>query len=144
MNKTTAKTPDALLEERSHERLLRRIDAAIYTTAVNRFEVEFEWPECHAKRCQHQHGDPRRAMGIIQHQIAESIRAELRFWSTTRPDVADTSDSAEDGAVYTLAALLSRYNVHDAGTFVKAARLMVEAYPALITALAAQEVGGDK
>lgn len=116
--------------------LERRIIAAARAASVNRFEVEFEWPECHKAKCQHRHGEPERAMGLMQHAIVQAIEMELWSHATTRPDVSVEGDSPEDEAVYTLAALLNRYNVHHAGTFVRAARLIVEAYPALIDALA--------
>lgn len=115
--------------------LHRRIMAAVYATAVNRFEVEFEWPECHAKRCQGRHGDPRQAMAIIQHQIAENVKLELDYYRTTRPDVAVDGDTPAEAAALTLGVLLAQYNVHDAGTFAKAARLILEAYPAMIPVL---------
>ena len=74
-------------------------------------------------------------MALMQHAIVDAIKLELWAHATTRPDVAMDGDSPEDQAVYTLAALLNRYNVHHAGTFVRAARLIVEAYPALVDAL---------
>lgn len=118
--------------------LVRRIDAAIFSTDVSRFAVMEDWPECHRKGCHLRHADPSGAMGTIQRQIARSVRNELEFHSTTQPDVTDDGDTPTEAATYILAALLNRYNVHDAGTFVKAARLIVEAYPALIHALTFQ------
>jgi hypothetical protein len=116
--------------------LERRVIAAIDAAAVNRFEVEFEWPECHAKRCSGRHGDPRQAFAMMKHQIVDAVQSELRFYTTTRPDVAEPGDTAEDIAALTLAVLLGRYNVHDAGTWARAARLLIDAYPALVPALA--------
>jgi hypothetical protein len=115
--------------------LERRILAAIWDAAAPRFEVEFEWPECHKPKCSHRHGSPDAAFGIMKHVIADAVRLEIRYHATTRPDVAKEDDSPEDVATYTLAALLNRYNVHHAGTFVKAARLIVDAYPAIVPAL---------
>lgn len=120
------------------EALQRRIRAAAHAASVNRFEVEFDWPECHKPRCPHQHGEPERALGLMQHAVIESIERELRFETVTRPDRSCDGDSPEDTAVYTLASLLNTYNVHHAGTFVKAARLLLDAYPSLVPALAAE------
>lgn len=127
--------PTESLFDLDADALHRRIMAAVYATAVNRFEVEFEWPECHAKRCQARHGDPRQAMGIIQHQIAENVKLELDYYRTTRPDVGVDGDTPAEDAALKLGVILAQYNVHDAGTFIKAARLIVEAYPAIIPAL---------
>lgn len=119
--------------------LLRRIDAAIWATTVSRSAVDFEWPECHKRGCRGRHGDPDAAMRIVQHQIAEFVRSELLCETTTRPDVSgpDTEGDPESLAVFTLAYLLNTYNVHDAGSFVRASRLLVDAYPALVPVLAA-------
>ncbi len=119
--------------------LRRRIQAAAFAASVNRFEVEFEWPECHKPRCQHRHGEPELAFGLMQHAVIESIEHELRFESVTRPDRSRHGDSPEETAVYTLASLLNTYNVHHAGTFVKASQLLIDAYPALVPVLAAIE-----
>lgn len=127
---------ETLSEQVSDSALLRRVQAAIYSTPVNRFEVMLEWPECHAKRCRAHHGSPERALGVMQATISEAVKQELTAWATTRPDVAEDGDSDVEVAVYTLAELLRRYNVHDAGTFVRAARLIVEAYPGLVQSLA--------
>ncbi|PRI11900.1 hypothetical protein B4915_02145 [Leucobacter massiliensis] len=108
---------------------------------MNRFEVEFDWPECHKPRCPHEHGEPERALGLMQQAVIESIENELRFETVTRPDRSCDDDSPEDTAMYTLASLLNTYNVHHAGTFVKAARLLLDAYPALVPALAS--IGGN-
>lgn len=72
-------------------------------------------------------------------QVMRAVRSELAYEVTTRPDVAEPEDTQEQNAVYTLATLLSRYKVHDAGTFVKAAQLIIDAYPALIPALGEME-----
>lgn len=114
----------------------RRVIAAIHDAGVNRFEVELEWPECHARKCQERHGDPRQAFAMMKHQIVEAVQAELRFYTTTRPSVSDPEDSPEEAAAITLAVLLRRYNVDDAGTWARAGRLLIDAYPALIPALA--------
>lgn len=133
----------AMWRERA-ESAERRVIAAIYDSAVNRFEVELEWPECHAKKCQVRHGDPRQAFAMMKHQIVEAVQSEMRFHATTRPDVAEPDDSPEDAAALALAVLFRRYNVHDAGTWTRAARLIIDAYPALIPALTAiRENGGS-
>lgn len=126
-------------EREISDALQRRIGAAAHAAAVNRFEVEFEWPECHKPRCPHRHGEPERALGLMQHAVIESIENELRFENVTRPDCSDVGDSPEDTAAYTLATLLNTYNVHHAGTFVEAARLLLDAYPGLVPALVSIE-----
>ena len=118
------------------ETTMRRIRAAAHTAAVNRFELEFVWPECHKAKCSQQHGDPGQALALLEHAVIESVENELRFETVTRPDLADPEDTAEQTAVLTLATLLSTYNVRDAGTFVRAAQLMIDAYPPLTEALA--------
>jgi hypothetical protein len=115
--------------------LARRIQAAIWNTGVDRFAFEETWPECHRAKCQHRHPSPDEGFKMAVGRVAESVAMELRYHSTTRPDVAEPGDSPEDAATYTLAELLRRYNVHDAGTYVRAARLIVEAYPGLVPAL---------
>lgn len=116
--------------------LIRRVAAAAHRAGVSRAEVELEWPECHKPRCQHRHGSPEIAMGYMAHQIIEAIELELRYESTTRPDIAEPDDSPEEAAIYALAVLMNTYNVRHAGTFARAARMIIEAYPALIPALA--------
>jgi hypothetical protein len=121
------------------EALIRRIEAAVSVAAVSRSAVEFDWPECHRKGCAGRHGDVDAAFGTMKIQIMRAIRAELQHELTTRPDIADDDDTPEQNAVYTLAMLLHRYNVHDVGTFVKAAQLIVDAYPALVGVLGENE-----
>lgn len=72
-------------------------------------------------------------------QVMRALRSELMHEVTTRPDIAEPGDTEERNAVYTLATLLSRYNVREAGTFVKAAQLIIDAYPTLIPALGEME-----
>lgn len=118
----------------------RRVIAAIVAADVNRFEVEFEWPECHKPRCQGSHGRPESAFALMKHRIIEAVQDELRFHATTRVDGTSYTDSPEDAAVFALGVLLSRYNVHDTGTWARAARLIIDAYPALISALSGSAV----
>lgn len=115
--------------------MIRRIEAAVSDANVSRSAVEFDWPECHRKGCQGRHGSVDSAFTTMKIQVMRSVRNELEFETTTRPDIAERGDSREQTAVYTLATLLNRYNVHDAGTFVKAAQLIVDAYPALADVL---------
>ena len=119
--------------------LIRRIEAAIFDASVSRSAIEFDWPECHRKGCQHRHGSVDSAFGTMKGQVVRAIRSELMHEVTTRPDISEDGDTPEQNAVYNLATLLKRYNVHDAGTFVKAAQLIVDAYPALIPALGESE-----
>jgi hypothetical protein len=121
------------------EALIRRIEAAISAANVSRSAVEFDWPECHKAKCQGRHGSVDSAFGTMKHRIMAAVRSELMHEMTTRPDIAFPEDSEEQVAVDTLAILLKRYNVHDAGTFVKAAQLIIDAYPALIPALGETE-----
>lgn len=121
------------------EPLIRRVEAAVFDANVSRSAVEFEWPECHRKGCQHRHGNVDSAFGIMKTQVVRAIRSELMHEVTTRPDIAEDGDTQEQNAVYTLATLLSRYKVRDAGTFVKAAQLIVDAYPDLIPVLGESE-----
>lgn len=115
--------------------VIRRIEAAISDAGVSRSAVEFDWPECHRKGCQGRHGDVDAAFTTMKIQIMRGVRSELMHEVTTRPDISEPGDTEEQTAVYTLATLLSRYNVRDTGTFVKAAQLIVDAYPALIPVL---------
>ena len=121
------------------EALIRRIEAAVSAASVSRSAVEFDWPECHRKGCQGRHGNVDSAFGTMKIQVMRAVRSELQHEMTTRPDIYQDGDTEEQTAVYVLATLLSRYNVHDAGTFVKAAQLIVDAYPALIPALGENE-----
>lgn len=121
------------------EPLIRRIEAAIANASVRRSAVEFDWPECHAKRCAGRHGSVDSAFSTMKSQVMDAVRSELMHEMTTRPDISEPGDTPEQNAVYTLATLMKRYNVHDAGTFVKAAQLMVDAYPALATVFGAAE-----
>lgn len=115
--------------------LIRRIEAAVSSAGVQRSAVDFDWPECHRKNCQHRHGDVDSAMGTMKHAVMEAVRGELLYETTTRPDVADDSDPTEEQAAMVLATILHRYNVHDAGTFIRAARLIVDAYPEIVSVL---------
>ena len=117
------------------ESLRLRIGAAVNAASVSRVEVGLEWPECHRAKCQARHGDIDHAMWLMKRAVLDAIDSEIQFESTTRPDIAMPGDTDEETAVYTLATLLNRYNVHHAGTFVKAARLMIDTYPRLVAAL---------
>lgn len=121
------------------EALIRRIEAAVSAASVSRSAVEFDWPDCHRKGCQGRHGDVDAAFSTMKIQVMRAVRSELMHEVTTRPDIVESGDTSEQTAVYTLATLLHRYNVHDAGTFVKAAQLIVDAYPALVSALGEME-----
>lgn len=121
------------------ESLIRRIEAAIASASVRRSSVEFDWPECHAKRCAGRHGSVDSAFSTMKHQVMDAVRSELMHEMTTRPDIAEPGDTPEQNAIYTLATLMNRYNVHKTGTFVKAAQLMVDAYPELIQVFGAME-----
>lgn len=116
--------------------LQRRVVAAIVAADVNRFEVEFEWPECHKPKCQGRHRSPDQAFALMKDRIIEAVQDELRFHTTTRFDGTSYTDSPEDAAVFALGVILARYNVHDAGTWARAARLIIDAYPAMIPVLA--------
>lgn len=121
------------------EALIRRIEVAISSASVSRSAVEFDWPECHRKGCQGRHGDMDSAFSTMKIQTMRAVRSELMHEVTTRPDIAEPGDTQEQSAVYVLATLMHRYNVHDAGTFVKAAQLIVDAYPALVSTLGESE-----
>lgn len=117
------------------EALIRRIEAAISAAAVSRSAVEFDWPECHRKGCQGRHGSVDSAFGTMKIQIMRAVRSELMHEVTTRPDIAEDGDTPEQTAVYTLAHLMHVYRVSETSTYVKAAQLIVDAYPGLIPAL---------
>lgn len=121
------------------EALIRRVEAAIDAAAVRRSAVEFDWPECHAKRCSGRHGNVDEAFGTMKHSIIEAVRSELLHEVTTRPDIAEDGDTPEQTAVYTLAFLMDRYNVAKTSTYVKAAQLIVDAYPELVAVLGESE-----
>lgn len=122
------------------EALIRRIEATVADTKVNRAAVEFEWPECHRKGCQGRHGSVDQAFGILKHRIMEDLRTELMCEVTTRPDIGEDGDTPEQVAVYTLAVLMDRYNVNKTSTYVNAAQLIVDAYPDLIPVLGGAEL----
>jgi hypothetical protein len=69
----------------------------------------------------------------------QAVRLELLHELTTRPDIAEDGDTPEQAAVYNLAILMDRYNVNKTSTYVNAAQLIVDAYPAIIPALATAE-----
>lgn len=122
------------------EALIRRVEAAISVAAVRRSAVTFDWPECHRKGCAGRHGDVDQAFGTMKAAVMQAVRSELMHEVTTRPDIAEDDDTPEQTAVFTLAMLLQRYNVRETSTFVKAAQLIVDAYPALIPALTDDEL----
>lgn len=120
--------------------LMGRLWAAADNAGVSREAVEFEWPECHKPKCQGSHGLPDVAMSYMKRAIMAEIEAELRHRLTTRPDHAPDTDSPERAAAFNLAILLRNHNVHDEGTFIRAAKRIVEAYPELVPALSGREV----
>lgn len=75
----------------------------------------------------------------MKYSIMQAVRSELEHEVTTRPDIYQDGDTEDQTAIYVLATLLRRYNVRDTSTFVKAAQLIVDAYPALIPALGEME-----
>lgn len=121
------------------EALIRRIEATIGAATVSRSAVEFEWPECHRKGCQGRRGSVDQAFGIMKRKIMDEVRSELMCEVTTRPSIGEDGDTPEQVAVYTLAILMGRYNVNKTSTYVNAAQLIVDAYPAIVPALAAME-----
>lgn len=121
------------------EALIRRIEASISAAAVSRSAMEEDWPECHKAKCQHRHGNVDSAFSTMKLQIMRAVRSELMFEMTTRPDVYEDGDTQEQDAVYTLATLMDRYNVNKTSTYVKAAQLIVDAYPDLIAVLGESE-----
>ena len=115
-----------------------RVQTAIYAAVVSRAAIEHEWPECHRKGCQGRHGSPDAAFGMMKAQIAESVHLELAYRTLTQPDVSEDDDDPADRATLTLAVLLGRYASH-APTYVKAAQLIIDAYPAFVDVLAQSE-----
>lgn len=120
--------------------LMGRLWAAANNAGVSREAVEFEWPECHKPRCQGSHGLPDVAMSYMKRAIMAEIEKELRYRLTTRPDHAPDTDSPEQAAALNLAILLGNHNVHEEGTFIRAAERIVEAYPELVPVLSGREV----
>lgn len=119
--------------------LIRRIEAAAFAAKANRFEVDIAgWPECHKRGCKERHPDPREAMGLLRHAIISAIGEELRYEMTTRSPRYD-EDSPRTAAWFALATLLNRYNVRHAGTFRRAAELIIDAYPGMVPVLAESE-----
>lgn len=118
------------------EALIDRIIAAVADAGVSRAIVEHDWPECHKRNCQARHGDVDTAMGHMKHQIIEAVKLELQYETTTRPDVSVDGDTPEQAAALTLGVLLGRYRIAKTGTYARAARLIVDAYPAIVPALA--------
>jgi hypothetical protein len=115
--------------------LIRRIDAAIMNSGARRSLIQHDWPECHRKNCQGSHGDVDIAFHEMKIAIMQAVKSELECEVTTKPDIADDGDTPEQVAVYTLATLLNRYNVHHAGTFVRSAQLIIDAYPGITEVL---------
>lgn len=116
------------------EALIRRIEAAIQSATVQRLLIDFDWPECHRKNCGNRHENADYAFGNMKAQIISAVRSELIAESVTQPDVTEHGDTPEQDAVLTLATLLHTYRPEKTSTYVKAAQLMVDAYPALIEA----------
>lgn len=115
--------------------VLDRVIATVYATPVSREVVDYEWPECHKRNCQAQHGSPEAAYGHMKAALSAALRAELSLRATSRPDVAEDGDSPSDVALYTLAWLLATYKPERTSTYVEAARLILDAYPNMIPAL---------
>ena len=123
--------------------LIDRIVAAVAEAGVSRAVVMHDWPECHKAKCQARHGDPDLAMGHMKHQIVEAVKLELRYEATTRPDARVDGDTPAEAAAFTLGVLLHRYRPHVTGTYAKAARLIVDAYPQIIPALSGVTEQGE-
>jgi hypothetical protein len=126
------------------EALIRRVEAAISAAVVRRSAVEFDWPECHKAKCAGRHGNVDTAFGTMKLAIMQTVRSELMHEMTTRPDIAGPEDTAEQAAVYALAALLHTYNVNRTSTYVQAAQLIVDAYPDISPALAGDVVESNR
>lgn len=112
---------------------MRRIDAAIEAAGVSRAEMHLTLPECHKRKCQSRHPEGDEALGMMKRQIRESIQSEMLYRTVTRPDLGVQDEP--DAAALTLAHLLSTYNVHDSGTYIRAAEMLIEAYPAIGAAM---------
>lgn len=118
--------------------LMGRLWAAADNAGVSREAVEFEWPECHKPKCNARHGSPDTAMLYMKLAIMAEIDREVRYRLTSRPERAPDSDSPERAAAFHLAILLRTHNVHDEGTFIRAAERIVEAYPELVPIFSAK------
>jgi len=119
----------------SESDVAERIRSAIYATDVSRAVVEHEWPECHAKRCQGSHPNPDMAFSIMKGRIAESVFDELAYRATSRPVFfAHDGMTPRESAEATLAVLMDTY-FDKTGRFIRAAEMIVEAYPELVGVL---------
>lgn len=118
--------------------LMGRLWAAADAAGVSREAVEFEWPECHKAKCNARHGSPDTAMLYMKLAIMAEIEREVRYRSTSRPEHAPDTDSPQQAAAFHLAILLRTHNVHDEGTFIRAAERIIEAYPELVPVLSAK------
>lgn len=120
------------LSEDEARALMGRLWAATDNAAVSREAVEFEWPECHRPKCQGRHGSPDSAMHHMKSAIMREIENELLYRHTSRPDRAPDEDGPVEAAAFNLAILLSNHRVADAGTYIRAAERIIEAYPELV------------
>lgn len=118
--------------------LMGRLWAAADVAGVSREAVEFEWPECHKEKCNARHGSPDTAMLYMKLAIMAEVEREVRYRGTSRPEHAPDTDSPHQAAAFHLAILLRTHNVHDAGTFIRAAERIVEAYPELVPVFSAK------
>lgn len=118
--------------------MIRRVEAAIESAAARRSLIVLDLPECHRKNCGERHGDIDNAFHEMKTAIISSVRSELVAEVVTRPDVSEHGDTPEQDAVNTLATLLHTYRPEKTSTYIKAAQLMVDAYPTLIEAFKEQ------
>lgn len=68
-----------------------RIEAAIYGTKVSRADAEWQWPRCHKRNCQGDHGDIDFVFAMFTKAIAESVHTELLCKATTEPDLGESA-----------------------------------------------------
>lgn len=118
------------------ETTIQRIEVAIETATARRSIIEFDWPECHRQKCAATHGDVDIAFHEMKTAIINAVRAELAYEATTRPDVSIYTGTKREAAELTMATLLHAYRANKTSTYMRAANLMIDAYPELIQVFA--------
>ena len=121
------------------EAIIQRVEATIERAAAVRSLIEHNWPECHIRNCKRQHADADIAFHEMKTAILSAVRAELAYELTTRPDVANDNETPRETAQRTLAALLHTYRADKTSTYMRAANLMIDAYPELIQVFAPKD-----
>lgn len=68
-----------------------RVQQAIQATVVSRADAEWQWPRCHKRGCQQDHGDIAFVLNMFAKAVEETVRTEMLCAAISEPDIRESS-----------------------------------------------------